>query len=234
MALQQVPTDTSQAGSPVGGRGRLSGVDAARGIALLGMMSVHIVPAVDETGRTSTAFLVASGRASALFAVLAGVGLALTTGGPHPHRDRRLLATRSGLIARASLLALLGLTLGAVDTPVAIILVYYALMFVCALPFLSLGARALAPLAVGWALLAPALSHMVRSSLYESGGGNVTAGPAVLRSTSRFPRPRATMASPSTDRPSYGLAATTRPVRTAPANGSRPRSAGNCPRHAHR
>jgi uncharacterized membrane protein len=176
MALQQVPTDTSQAGSPVGGRGRLSGVDAARGIALLGMMSVHIVPAVDETGRTSTAFLVASGRASALFAVLAGVGLALTTGGPHPYRDRRLLATRSGLIARASLLALLGLMLGAVDTPVAIILVYYAPLFVCALPFLSLGARALLPLAVGWALLAPALSHMVRSSLYESGGGNPTFG----------------------------------------------------------
>ncbi|GAB2651299.1 heparan-alpha-glucosaminide N-acetyltransferase domain-containing protein [Kribbella swartbergensis] len=176
MALQQVPTDASQDGTSVGRRGRLSGVDAARGIALLGMMSVHIVPAVDETGRTSTAFLVASGRASALFAVLAGVGLALITGGSHPYRDRRLLAARSGLVARAGLLALLGLALGAVETPVAIILVYYALLFVCALPFLSLGARALVPLAVAWALLAPAVSHLVRSSLYESGGGNPTFG----------------------------------------------------------
>ena len=176
MALQQVPTDTSPDGTGLGGRGRLSGVDAARGIALLGMMSVHIVPAVDETGRTSTAFLVASGRASALFAVLAGVGLALVTGGPHPYRARRLLATRSGLVARAGLLALLGLTLGAVETPVAIILVYYALLFICAMPFLSLGARALVPLALGWVLLAPALSHIVRSSLYDSGRGNPTFG----------------------------------------------------------
>jgi uncharacterized membrane protein len=174
MALQQVPADTSQESSAVGGR--LSGVDAARGIALLGMMSVHILPAIDETGQTSTTYLVASGRASALFAVLAGVGLALATGGAHPYRGRRMLATRSGLIARASLLALLGLTLGAVHTPVAIILVYYALLFVCAVPFLSLGARALAPLAVGWALLAPALNHVVRLSLDESGGGNPTFG----------------------------------------------------------
>ncbi|WP_432937280.1 heparan-alpha-glucosaminide N-acetyltransferase domain-containing protein [Kribbella sp. CA-253562] len=174
MAVQQVPAGTSQDCSSVGGR--LSGVDAARGIALLGMMSVHIIPATDETGQTTTAYLVASGRASALFAVLAGVGLALATGGPHPYRGRRMLATRSGLIVRASLLALLGLTLGAVETPVAIILVYYALLFVCAVPFLSLGARALVPLAVGWALLAPALNHVLRSSLDGSGSSNPTFG----------------------------------------------------------
>ncbi|TDO46737.1 uncharacterized protein DUF1624 [Kribbella sp. VKM Ac-2527] len=176
MAMQPVLNDTSEDSSHTGRRGRSSGVDAARGVALLGMMSVHIIPAVDDTGRTSAAFLVASGRASALFAVLAGVGLALTTGGPHPYRDGHLLATRSGLIARAGLLALIGLILGAVDTPVAIILVYYALLFVCAVPFLSLGPRALAALAAGWALLAPALSHVVRSSLSESGGGNPTFG----------------------------------------------------------
>lgn len=167
-AARPAPIDRSQAGR------RLSGVDAARGVAVLGMMSVHIMPAVDETGRTSTAFLVASGRASALFAVLAGVGLALTTGGPEPYRGSRLLAARCGLIARASLLALIGLLLGVVDTPVAIILVYYALLFVCALPFLSLGPGALAACAVGWALLAPALSHALRSSLSESSGGNPT------------------------------------------------------------
>jgi uncharacterized membrane protein len=176
MVLQDAPTDVSRDGSDARRRGRLAGVDAARGIALLGMMSVHVFPAIDETGQTSTAYLLASGRASALFAVLAGVGLALTTGGRDPYRGRRLLASRSGLFARAGLLAALGLALGAVDTPVAIILVYYALLFVCALPFLSLGARALVPLAAGWAVVAPALSHVVRSSLDESGGGNPTFG----------------------------------------------------------
>ncbi|WP_350275613.1 heparan-alpha-glucosaminide N-acetyltransferase domain-containing protein [Kribbella sp. HUAS MG21] len=156
------------------GARRISGVDAARGVALVGMMSVHIMPAVDEVGRTSTAFLVASGRASALFAVLAGVGLALATGGHEPYRGRRLLSVQCGLVVRASLIGLIGLLLGAVDTYVAVILVYYALLFVCALPFLSLGPRALAALAVGWALLAPVLSHALRSSLSEPSGGNPT------------------------------------------------------------
>jgi uncharacterized membrane protein len=53
---------------------RLLGVDAARGLALFGMMSVHVLPATDPDGTVSTAFRISSGRASALFALLAGVG----------------------------------------------------------------------------------------------------------------------------------------------------------------
>ncbi|WP_370452241.1 heparan-alpha-glucosaminide N-acetyltransferase domain-containing protein [Kribbella caucasensis] len=66
--------------------------------------------------------------------------------------------------------------LRAVDTPVAIILVYYALLFVCTLPLLSLRARALVPLALACVLFAPVPSHLERSSMYESGGGNPSFG----------------------------------------------------------
>ncbi|HJY24110.1 MAG TPA: hypothetical protein VJ649_00360, partial [Actinomycetes bacterium] len=47
---------------------RLLGVDAARGVALIGMMSVHINPAVTPAGETTTSYLIASGRSAALFA----------------------------------------------------------------------------------------------------------------------------------------------------------------------
>ncbi len=54
----------------------------------------------------------ASGRASALFAVLAGVSLALMSGGTRPVRGRERLATTTGLVVRALLIAALGLLLG--------------------------------------------------------------------------------------------------------------------------
>jgi len=56
---------------------RLAGVDVARGLALLGMAAVHIFPEQSADGGLHPAYVVAAGRASALFAVLAGVGLAL-------------------------------------------------------------------------------------------------------------------------------------------------------------
>ena len=48
------------------------------------MASVHILPVMTPAGVETTAGLIAAGRASALFAVLAGVGIALGTGGPVP------------------------------------------------------------------------------------------------------------------------------------------------------
>ena len=63
---------------------RLQAVDAARGVALIGMMAVHVLPATDAAGDISWAHELARGRASAAFAVLAGVAIALSTGGTTP------------------------------------------------------------------------------------------------------------------------------------------------------
>ncbi len=71
--------------------GRLRGVDVARAVALIGMMGTHLLPEYDAHGRLTPWFWFAAGRSSALFALLAGVGLALATGGSEP----RLLPWRA-------------------------------------------------------------------------------------------------------------------------------------------
>ncbi len=141
---------------------RLIGVDAARGVALIGMMAIHIVPMLAADGTVSAAYRIASGRSAALFAVLAGVGLALASGGTTPPRGRRLAAAAAGTLARAGVLLLVGLQLGGLGSGVAVILVFYALLFVVAVPFLALPARVLLPLGAAWAVLAPVLSQAIR------------------------------------------------------------------------
>jgi uncharacterized membrane protein len=158
-------------------RRRLLGVDAARGIALLGMMAAHILPLYDpQTGDPTWVGLAVSGRSAALFAVLAGVGLALLTGGGNPHERYRASAggpsligrDRRGIAARAGVIAFIGLTLGTLDTNIAIILVHYALLFLLALPFVALRLRWLAVWAAGWILVAPLLAYLVRPWLVDT------------------------------------------------------------------
>lgn len=141
---------------------RLLGVDAARALALFGMMSVHITPSLTVSGDVSTAYELASGRASALFAVLAGVGLALASGGVNPPRGRALGAVAAGTVARALVLLLVGLTLGTFDSGVAVILAYYAVLFVVAVPFLGLRPSVLLPLGIVWLIGTPVLSQALR------------------------------------------------------------------------
>ena len=85
-------------------RSRLDGVDAARAVALAGMASVHILPVMTPAGAETAAGAIAAGRASALFAVLAGVGIALGTGGPAPVSGGRAhAAAAAGLVVRGVL-----------------------------------------------------------------------------------------------------------------------------------
>jgi uncharacterized membrane protein len=136
---------------------RLLGVDAARGLALLGMMSVHVFPSVSVDGRVSPAFLVAAGRSSALFATLLGVGLALLSGATTPVRSTGLRRAQVATLARAGVVGLVGLLLALADPPVAVILVYYAVLMAIAVPLLGLRARPLAVLATASVIVVPVL-----------------------------------------------------------------------------
>src|SRR5690606_1234497 len=158
---------------PTRGRGRILGVDAARAVALVGMFATHIFPL--RVGREPTLTgLVASGRASALFAVLAGVGVALATGGTRrPAAGRERLAAGAALVGRGVLVGALGLTLVALDAPVAIILSYYGLLFVVAAFLLRLPRGALAAGAVLACALAPVVSQLLRSGLPDGPGRQV-------------------------------------------------------------
>ena len=141
---------------------RLVGVDATRGLALLGMMAVHVLPAVGTDGGATVAHAIAGGRSAATFAVLAGVGLALLTGGTDPHRGRPWAAASAGLVVRALCIGAVGLLLGSVDSGVAVILAYYAVLFVLAIPLLPLRAGPLFALGLTVACLVPVLSHLIR------------------------------------------------------------------------
>ncbi|WP_430295846.1 heparan-alpha-glucosaminide N-acetyltransferase domain-containing protein [Sinomonas sp. B1-1] len=148
------------------GTHRLVGLDMARGTALIAMMTTHILPTFqqDPTTLLWSATWVGtslSGRAAALFAVLAGVSLTL---GRVPAARNRL-----GLALRAGVIAVVGLTLGLVEVNVAVILVHYALLFWCALPVVGLGRRALGLLAGAWILLSPVVAFLVRPVLLSPG-----------------------------------------------------------------
>ena len=126
------------------------------------MMSVHLLPGTDPDGTASTAYLISSGRASALFAVLAGVGLALANGATRPPTGTARLAAGAGIVGRAAVLGLIGLFLGDLDSGVAVILVNYAFLFVIAAAFIGMSARALWPTALFWALIVPAVAFWLR------------------------------------------------------------------------
>ncbi len=116
---------------------RIAGVDLARGLAVLGMVTAH----VGDAGAPGAGWLILThGRSAALFATLAGVSIALLSGGLVPHG---LARARWRVAVRALLLALIGLCLIALGTPVAVILPSYALMFLMVLPAIGWSRRAL-------------------------------------------------------------------------------------------
>jgi len=144
---------------------RLVGVDAARGVALVAMMAVHLLPGMEPDGSLSWSDQVFRGRAAAAFALLAGVALALANGRGRPLQGRTWAAAGAGLLVRCVCIAVLGFALGRLGSGLAIILVNYALLFVLAIPLLGLRAPALAALATGATVAVPVWSHVVRAEM---------------------------------------------------------------------
>ncbi|MFJ4784902.1 heparan-alpha-glucosaminide N-acetyltransferase domain-containing protein [Streptomyces sp. NPDC088794] len=157
------PPDGADSAAP-----RIVGVDTARGLALLGMFSVHVYGAFASDGSPTPAWMLAGGRSAATFALLAGVGLAFTTGGRRPVVGRPQYAA---VATRAALIGLTGLLLGhasrAADLGVDVILAFYALLFLFSIPLLRLRPRTLAALSLTLALAGPVAVHLLRGVLPE-------------------------------------------------------------------
>jgi NADH:ubiquinone oxidoreductase subunit 6 (subunit J) len=128
------------------------------------MMATHLLPTFEANASLTPTWigLAFSGRAAALFAVLAGIGLALSTGRQTPLDGIALGAARRGIALRAGVIAAVGLTLGGLEVNLAIILVHYAVLFLCVLPFLGLKLKALCAWAAGWILASPVLAYLLR------------------------------------------------------------------------
>ncbi|QQM42665.1 DUF418 domain-containing protein [Streptomyces liliifuscus] len=145
--------------------GRLVGVDLARGLAVFGMYAAHVGP--DPAGGGATGFVMelAHGRASALFAFLAGFSIILMTGRRTPRTGREGRQAVAKVLIRAVVLLALGTWLTSTGTPVEVILAFYGLYFVMVLPFHRLRPATLAALAAGTALLLPQLLYAVQRSI---------------------------------------------------------------------
>ncbi|HEY0187225.1 MAG TPA: heparan-alpha-glucosaminide N-acetyltransferase domain-containing protein [Cellulomonas sp.] len=149
---------------------RIVGIDLARGLAVLGMITAHVGPVL----RPGTLDLspwslaqVVDGRSAALFVLLSGLSVALLSGGPRTVVGVRRVQARTRLLVRA--LAVLGigaltLTLG---TPIAVILPTYAVLFSVATIVLGAPPRRLL-VAAGAIALAGPLVHLALQPLFAS------------------------------------------------------------------
>lgn len=143
--------------------GRIAGLDLARAIALIGMFAAHIGDAGTRgADRNGWSWLwVFDGRASAIFAVLAGVTIALMASKDSAGTAHTVVrvATRGALLMAA------GYALGALDTPVDVILTNLGLMFVLVLPFLRVRPPALLAAAGIAVTVGSVASHVASDSL---------------------------------------------------------------------
>ncbi|MEU0677971.1 DUF418 domain-containing protein [Streptomyces sp. NPDC006172] len=151
---------------------RLVGVDLARAVAVFGMFAVHVGPfnpfPVSGDGMGTWAVWLASGRASALFATLAGFSLVLIAGRPEPKTGLAGRQAKARIVIRAVILLVVGTALAMTDFGGGVIINFYAVYFLSALPLLRLRARTLATVAVALALVMPQVAYALRALLSES------------------------------------------------------------------
>ena len=134
----------------------MAGVDLARGLAVIGMVAAHLLWIGDFEGADAATWVaVVDGRSSILFATLAGVSIGLVTGGMRPLAPTEMRIARRRLAVRAGMLWLLGVWLIATAVPVFVILPAYAVLFLLALPLVSLGSQMLMLIAGGLAIVMP-------------------------------------------------------------------------------
>ncbi|HEY6795842.1 MAG TPA: heparan-alpha-glucosaminide N-acetyltransferase domain-containing protein, partial [Kineosporiaceae bacterium] len=144
------------AGEPGTSTARLAGVDLARALAVFGMFAVHVGPDSDSVGGVGGWLLdLAHGRSSVLFATLAGFSLMLIAGRREPKTGPAGRQARIRIAIRALILLALGTLLTALDTGIAVILAFYGVYFLLALPLVRLRAGTLATIAAVLAVVGP-------------------------------------------------------------------------------
>jgi uncharacterized membrane protein YeiB len=129
---------------------RLAGIDAARGLALVGMIVVNVGP-VGSQSLLQRLYLLPYGRASVLFVVVAGIGMGYLLN-RRPERERWSTVTW-----RAALLFGGGAALQELTEQVNVILPTYAVLFLLAPLLWRLPDRTLLGIGVVLALAGPAV-----------------------------------------------------------------------------
>lgn len=129
-------------------RSRIVGIDAARAVAIIGMVMVHFGPFAPDTSAVSGwLYRLSYGRASTLFVLLAGVGVSLLFASRTPTQ------AWTQVLWRAIVFLPVGAVLQDLDTGVAVILQFYAAYYLLAAAAAALPTAVLAPLTGAWAVL---------------------------------------------------------------------------------
>ncbi|MFE2206975.1 DUF418 domain-containing protein [Streptomyces rubiginosohelvolus] len=148
--------------------GRMVGLDVARALAVFGMYIVHIGPPLSATdGVGSWVRYLADGHSSVLFATLAGFSLMLIAGRREPKTGLAGRQAKARIAIRAAVLLVLGTAL-AMEYGGVIILAFYGVYFLLALPLVRLRAGTLALIAAGLALVTPQMAFALKALLSES------------------------------------------------------------------
>jgi uncharacterized membrane protein YeiB len=146
----------SSEGRRVARAARVTGLDVARALAVFGMLGAHFGGVSADVDAAPSSWLgVVHGRSSILFAVLAGVSLALLTGRTVAPAGEDLVRARIRVLVRAAWVFAIGIALEATGTGIDVILGVYGVLFVLALPFLRWPPRRLLLAAAGLAVLTP-------------------------------------------------------------------------------
>lgn len=138
---------------------RVDGVDAARGLALIGMFIAHVAPAV-AAPEAAALLAIADDRPRLLFALTAGIGLGFISGGMRPISEGRGELRRQ-IAIRAVILIALGFLIWSTLAPlVFIILDVYGVAFLLMLPLLFLPPRTAIVLGAVLLAITPALAEL--------------------------------------------------------------------------
>lgn len=152
-----------------GSRGRIVGVDAARGLAVLGMIGAHlVVVGAFEWDAPETWFDLVNGRSAIMFGLMAGVSLTLLSARGREHGGTELLRTRMSILARALTIFAIGALLEVLETGFPIILSTYAVVFVAGAWLITVRTRTLVIVAIIAAFVAPVLVFLARSVFFYS------------------------------------------------------------------
>lgn len=188
---------------------RITGLDIARALAVLGMVGAHVASIPTFSLSDPLSYLsIAHGNSSILFALLAGISIALLTGRSRIPEPEQLPRLRLMIAGRASMIFLIGVLLELTGTSVVVILPFFGALFLTAIPFLRWRPRHLLLLAVIVAILAPAtVQLLLQLALLPGGSGIEFLLTGVYRLTTWLPLVLAGMAIGRTDLTSQRVAA---------------------------